>query len=82
MVVVLVDNHIEAGATVDSDGHFTCELPAMDGAWHRVTAAHVESGIVGVAGEGSYVLTAECSNERACDGGRRCDLETSTCVAR
>lgn len=82
MVVVLVDNRVQAGAVVGADGRFTCELPEMEGGWHQVTAAHVESGVIASPGEGRRVFAAGCLTDSECGDGRRCALESLTCVAR
>lgn len=81
-VAVLVDD-VEVGrASADGRGRWRHALPALTRAWHQVSAAHVEEGVVGVRAEGPRFLAAACVSDADCTGGGRCALPAFACAAR
>jgi hypothetical protein len=81
-VAVLVDD-VEVGRTsADAQGRWRFELPAVERAWHQVSAAHVEDGVVGVRGEGRRFLAVACASDEDCGGGGRCEVPAFVCGGR
>jgi len=81
-VAVLVDD-VEVGrAEADAAGRWRFELPSVERAWHQVSAAHVEDGVVGPRAEGRRFLAVACAVDADCGAGGRCDLAAFACAAR
>jgi len=81
-VAVLVDD-VEVGRTsADAQGRWRYELPAVARAWHQVSAAHVEEGVVGMQGEGRRFLAVACAEDADCGTEGRCELSAFVCRGR
>lgn len=78
-VAVLVDGREEGRAQADARGRFTYALsPSIERAWHDVSVAQVERGLVGPEGEARRFLAVACADDRDCGAGR-CDLARFAC---
>lgn len=81
-VAVLVDDAEVGRTSADAQGRWRYELPAVARAWHQVSAAHVEEGVVGLRGEGRRFLAVTCTSDEECGGEGRCEVPAFVCGGR
>ena len=78
-VAILVDGGEVARVLADERGTFAWSAAGLPRAWHEISAAVVESGLVGAPGPSNRAIVVECVDDAAC-GGRRCEPARFVCA--